>query len=77
MPNLDPDPRIAAEELREFRTVTPNSEFQYDDGWVRTWSEMVDDIGPDLAPSASGISDDERSSRCHMLRWSFGAQRSS
>lgn len=32
MPNLDPNPRIAAEELREFRTVTPNSEFQYDDG---------------------------------------------
>lgn len=75
MPNLDPDPRIAAEELKEFRTVTPNSEFRCDDGTVRTWSEMVGGIDPDLAPDASGISDDERVSRYHELLWSFGAQR--
>lgn len=75
MPNLDPNPRIAAEELKEFKTVTPNSEFRCDDGTVRTWSEMVDGIDPDLAPEASDIPDDERASRYHELLWSFGAQR--
>jgi hypothetical protein len=75
MLNLDPDSRIAAEELKDFRTVTPNSKFRCDDGRVRTWSEMVGGIDPDLAPDASGISDDERASRYHELLWSFGAQR--
>ena len=75
MPNLDPDPCIAAEELKDFKTVTPNSKFQCDDGAVRTWSEMVDGIDPDLAPDASSISDGERASRYHELLWSFGAQR--
>lgn len=75
MPNLDSDPSIAAKELREFRAVTPNSKFQCEDGEVRTWSEMVDGIDPDLAPDATGISDEERASRYHELLWSFGAQR--
>ncbi|MDY3900334.1 hypothetical protein HF885_09810 [Olsenella umbonata] len=55
--------------------MTPDSEFQCDDGTVRTWSEMVDGIDPDLAPDASDIPDDERASRYHELLWSFGAQR--
>ncbi|MGI6755206.1 MAG: hypothetical protein ACOX4F_04225 [Atopobiaceae bacterium] len=75
MSNLDPDPRIAAEELKDFRTVTPNSEFLCDDGRVRTWFEMIDGIDFDLAPDAPGISDGERASRYHELLWSFGAQR--
>lgn len=75
MPNLDPDPRIAAEELKEFRTVTPNSKFQYEDGRVRTWPGMIDGIDSDLAPDAADISDDERASRYYELLWSFSAQR--
>ena len=50
MPNLDPDSRIAAEELEDFRTVTPSSEFLCDDGRVRTWREMIGGIDAGLAP---------------------------
>lgn len=75
MPNLDPDPRIAAEELNDFRTVTPSSEFLCDDGRVRTWCEMIDGIDAGLTPDDPGVLDDERALRYHELLWSFGAKR--
>lgn len=75
MPNLDPDSRIAAEELEDFRTVTPSSEFLCDDGRVRTWCEMIDGIDAGLAPDDPGVSDEEHATRYHDLLWSFGAKR--
>lgn len=75
MPNLDPDSRIAAEELEDFRTVTASSEFLCDDGRVRTWREMIDGIDAGLAPDDPGVSNEERAARYHDLLWSFGAKR--
>ncbi|MCC6099505.1 MAG: hypothetical protein LIV26_00285 [Atopobium sp.] len=75
MPNLDPDSRIAAEELEDFRTVTPSSEFLCDDGRVRTWREMIGGIDAGLAPDDPGVSDEERAAWYLDLLWSFDAKR--